>query len=84
MAKREVGFYLSFVEEEVFWGVDLPKEEGNEPSAPAAATADAPGTTAEMPSIPKAASNYARWNTVVHPSQPVVAIGEPPSQLLCC
>ena len=34
MAKlgREVGFYLSFTDEEVFWGVDLPKEEGSKPS----------------------------------------------------
>ena len=51
--RREVGFYLSFMDEEVFWGVDLPKEEGSKPSAPTATTADAPGATAtvEMPSI---------------------------------
>ena len=51
--RREVGFYLSSMDEEVFGGVDLPKEEGSKPSAHTAATADAPGTTAaiETPSI---------------------------------
>ena len=29
--RREVGFYLSFMDEEVFQGVDLPKEEGANP-----------------------------------------------------
>ena len=78
--RREVGFYLSFNDEEVFWGVDLPKEEGSKPSAPTATTADGPGTTAtvEMLSIQKMAPDYARWDTVVHPSQPVVATGEIP------
>ena len=71
--RREVGFYLSFMDEEVFWGIDLP-------SVPIAATADAPGTmdTSEVPSMPKAASKYAGWDMVVHPSQPVVATGETP------
>ena len=65
---------------EVFQGVDLPEEEGSKPSAPAAATTDAPGatTTPEAPSIPKVAPKYAGWDTVVHPSQPVVATGEIP------
>ena len=68
--RREVGFYLSFMDEEVFQGVDLPEEEGGKPSAPAATTADAPGTTVtlEVPSIPKAAPKYTGWDTVVHPS----------------
>ena len=68
--RREVGFYLSFTDEEVFQGVDLPKEEGGKPSAPATATADAPGTTAtpEAPSIPKVAPKYTGWDTVAHPS----------------
>ena len=59
--RRDVGFYLSFTDEEVFQGVDLPKEEGSKPSAPAATTTDAPGiiATPEMPSIPKAAPKYA-------------------------
>ena len=68
--KKEVGFYLSFMDEEVFWGIDLPKEEGSNPLAPATATTDAPGATdtPEMLPIPKAAPKYARWDTVIHPS----------------
>ena len=68
--RKEVGFYLSFMDEEVFWGIDLPKEEGSNPSAPATATTDAPGATdtPEVPPIPKVAPKYARWDTVVHPS----------------
>ena len=54
--RREVGFYLSFTDEEVFQGIDLPQEERSSPSAPTATTADAPGTTntLEMPPISKA------------------------------
>ena len=68
--RKEVGFYLSFMDKEVFWGIDLPKEQGSNPSAPATATANAPGTTntPEVLPIPKAAPKYARWDTVVHPS----------------
>ena len=82
--RREVGFYLSFMDEEVFWGIDLPKEEGSSPSVPTTTTTDAPGATdiPEMPPIPKVAPKYARWDMVIHPSQPVVAAGKPPSQLL--
>ena len=68
--RREVGFYLSFMDKEVFWGIDLPEEEGSNPSVPIAATADAPGVTdtSEAPSIPKVAPKYAGWDMVVHPS----------------
>ena len=68
--RREVGFYLSFKDEEVFWGIDLPKEEGNNPSVSTTAITDAPGTTdtPEAPPIPKAAPKYTGWDTVVHPS----------------
>ena len=78
--RREVGFYLSFMDEEVFWGIDLPKEEGSNPSVPITATADSPGATytPEVPPIPKVAPKYTRWDTVVCPSQPVVAAGETP------
>ena len=50
--RREVGFYLSFTDEEVFWRVDLPKKEENKPSAPTAAAADTPGTTATVETLP--------------------------------
>ena len=73
--RREVGFYLSFMDEEVFWGVDLPKERRSKPSAPTVDTSGATATT-EVPSIPKVAPKYARWDTIVHLSRPVVAAGE--------
>ena len=78
--RREVGFYLSFMDEEVFRGIDLPEEEGSNPSVPTATTADAPGTTntPEVPPIPKVAPKYAGWDMVIHPSWPVVAAGETP------
>ena len=78
--RREVGFYLSFMDEEVFRGVDLPNEEGSKPSAPTAAATDAPGATSavEMLSMQRAAPDYTRWDTVVHPSWPLVATGEVP------
>ena len=68
------------MDEEVFQGIDLPKEEGSNPSVPIATTTDAPGTTntPEVPPLPKVAPKYARWDMVVHPSQPVVATGETP------
>ena len=68
--RREVGFYLSFTDKEVFRGIDLPKEERSSPSAPTTTTADAPGATdtPEMPPISKVAPKYAGWDMVVHPS----------------
>ena len=78
--RREVGFYLSFMDEEVYRGVDLPKGEGNKPSAPTAAATDTSGTTTavETLSIRRAALNYPGWDTVLHPSQLVIAAGEVP------
>ena len=68
--RREVGFYLSFTDKEVFQGIDLPEEEGSNPSVPTTATTDAPGATntPEVPPIPKVAPKYAGWDMVVHPS----------------
>ena len=81
--RREVGFYLSFMDEEVFHGIDLPEEEGSNPSVPTTTTADAPGATdtPKVPPIPKAAPKYAGWDTVVHLSWPVVAAGETPQPI---
>ena len=78
--RKEVGFYLSFMDEEVFQGIGLPKEKGSNPSAPATTTTDAPGATntPEVLPIPKAAPKYGRWDTVIHLSRPVVAAGETP------
>ena len=68
--RREVGFYLSFMDEEVFRGVDLPEEEENKPSAPTATAADTPGTTAAVEALPtqRATPDYTGWNTILHPS----------------
>ena len=68
--RREVGFYLSFTDEEVFRGVELPQEERSSLSVPIAPTTDVPGdiNTPEMPPISEAAPKYARWNMVIHPS----------------
>ena len=68
--RREVGFYLSFNDEEVFWGVDLPKEEENKPSAPTTTATDTPGATAAVETLPtqRATPDYTRWNTILHPS----------------
>ena len=49
---REVGFYLSFTDEEVFGGVDIPEEEENKPSAPTATATDTPGATATVETLP--------------------------------
>ena len=49
--RREVVFYLSFMDEEVSQGVDLPKEEGSKPSAPIAATADTSGATGTVETL---------------------------------
>ena len=50
--RREVGFYLSFMDEEVFWGVDLPKEEAKKPAAPTATATNTPGATAVVETLP--------------------------------
>ena len=67
---REVGFYLSFTDEEVFWGVDLSEEEENKPSAPTTTAADTPGTAATVETLPtqRATPDYTGWNTILHPS----------------
>ena len=35
--REEIGFYLAFQDEEVFWGLDLPEEEDTHPVITAAA-----------------------------------------------
>ena len=78
--RKEVGFYLSFMDEEVFQGVDLPEEEGDKPSAPTTTATDTLGTITAVETLPtqKATPAYTRWDTVLHPSQPVMAAGEVP------
>ena len=50
--RKEVGFYLSFTDEEVFQGVDLPEEEGDKPSAPTTAATATLGATAAAETLP--------------------------------
>ena len=78
--RREVGFYLSFMDEEVFWGVDLPEEEENKPAAPTATATDTPGSTTAVETLPtqKATPDYTGWDTILYPSQLVIATGEIP------
>ena len=82
--REEIRFYLSFMDEEVFQRIDLPKEEeSSPPTINIAATADIPGTTDAPEASPesKAAPKYASSETVLHPSQPVLATGEIPQMI---
>ena len=78
--RRKVGFYLSFTDEEVFRGVDVPEEEENKHAAPTATAIDTPGTTTAVETLPtqKATLDYTGWDTILYPSQPVIAAGEIP------
>ena len=83
--RREIKFYLSFTDEEVFRGVDLPKKEESNPKVPATAditpVADIPGATdvPEAQPIPnptpeKKTPKYAGWEKILHPSWLVLAV----------
>ena len=50
--REEVGFYLSFMDEEVFQGVDLPEEDGDKPLAPTTSATDTLGATAAKETLP--------------------------------
>ena len=68
--REEIGFYLPFQDEEVFWGLDLPKEEGTHPIIAAAAATDMEDIT-DIPEVSpalEAVSKYAGWGTILHPS----------------
>ena len=82
--RREIKFSLSFTDEEVFRGVDLPKKEESCPMVPTTAdvttATDIPGTTnvPEVQPVPKPmpekkAPKYARWEKILHPFWPVLA-----------
>ena len=87
--RREIRFYLSFTDEEVFRGVDLPKKEESGPMIPATTditpVANIPGAT-DVPEVQpilkpmpeKKAPKYAGWEKILHPSWPVLATGEIP------
>ena len=84
--RREIEFYLSLIDEEVFRGVDLPEKEESSPmvltTADVTPVANIPGTT-DVPKVQpilnpmpeKKIPKYARWENVLHPSWPVLATG---------
>ena len=78
--REEIGFYLAFQDEEVFWGLDLPEEEDAHPIIAAAAVTEIENITdiPEASLAPWAASKYAGWETVLHPSRPVHVAREMP------
>ena len=73
--RKEVDFYVSFTDEEVFQGVVLPKEEGEDgPLNPSIADTPVEHCTFE-PMPEEKVLQYAGWEKVLHPSQPMVAAG---------
>ena len=77
--REEVRFYLSFQDEEVFWGLDLPKKEEDGPPTIAVMAVTNISDTADIPEVSpalKTVSKYPSWETVLHSSQPVYAAGE--------
>ena len=79
--REEFGFYLSFQDEEVFQGLDLPQEEGDgSPTITVMAVTE----ISDIADIPEASpalktiSKYPGWETVLHSSQLVCAVGETP------
>ena len=68
--REEIGFYLAFQDEEVFWGLDLPEEEGAHPIITAAAVTEMEDITdiPEASPAPEVASKYASWGMILHPS----------------
>ena len=73
--RKEVDFYLSFTDEEVFQGVVLPKEEG-EGGSLNPSIADTPVEHCTFKPMPEEkVLQYAGWEKVLHPSWPMVAGG---------
>ena len=72
--REEVKRYLSFSDEEVFWGVVLPeKEEEQKLKTLSANSPSVPESTKE-----RRGPKFLGWEEVLHPSQPVMATGEIP------
>ena len=69
--REEVGFYLSFQDEEVFQGLDLPQEVGDGSPAIAIAAVTEISDIADIPEAspaPKTIAKYPGWETVLHSS----------------
>ena len=74
--RKEVKWYLSFTNEEVFWGLALPEKEEKE-----SLKILSPATVPKVPHVlepppEERALKFLGWEKVLHPSQPVVAAGE--------
>ena len=66
--REEVRWYLSFTDEEVFWGVALPKKEEEE-SLKTLSAADVPKVHSALePALEKRAPKFMGWEKVLHPS----------------
>ena len=76
--REEVKWYLSFTNEEVFWGVALPEKEEEESLKTLSATDVTKTPCVLEPSPEERAPTFLGLEKVLHPSQPVVATGEIP------
>ena len=65
--RKEVRWYLTFTDEEVFWGVTVPEAE-DVPELP----------PQSKPEPKKRTPKFIGWDKVLHPPQPMVAAGEIP------
>ena len=75
--REKMKWYLSFTDEEVFWGVVLPKKEEDE--SPKTLSANVPKVPCVLEPTPeRRCPKFLGWEKVLHPSQPVVAAGEIP------
>ena len=79
--REEVKWYLSFTNEDVFWGSGPPQEGRGGESKDPFCTADIPKAHhAPEPAPEKRAPKFMGWEKVLHPSQPVVACwADPPT-----
>ena len=75
--REEVKWYLSFSNEEVFWGVALPKKEEDQSLKTLSANVPKAPCVSES-TMEKRGPRFLGWEKVLHPSQLVVAAGEIP------
>ena len=75
--RGEVKWYLSFTDEEVFWGMALPEEEEEESLQTPGATDFPKAHCVPEPALERRAPKFVGWE-VLHPSQPVAAAGDIP------
>ena len=74
--REEVKWYLSFTDEDVFWGVALPKKEEEDSPQTLCTTDISKAHCAPKPALEGRAPKFLGWEKVLHPSQQVVTAGE--------